>query len=135
MGVPPFVLIKKPAANIFGTFCLVNWLLFPERALDYRRDVMVLSPLPVRGWTMFLAKVAAVGTVALAATSTAWVMHGHSTARTAGDASSAPRSAVVASPVMMGTGAHAGAPSDKIVSTHKAVHAKPSGPTLARACT
>jgi RNA polymerase sigma factor (sigma-70 family) len=76
-------------------------------------------------------KVAAVGTVALAATSTAWVMHGHSTARTAGDASSAPRSAVVASPVMMGTGAHAGAPSDKIVSTHKAVHAKPSGPTPA----
>src|ERR1700733_2844119 len=74
-------------------------------------------------------KVAAVGTGALAATSTAWVMHGHSTARTAGDASSAPRSSVVASPVMMGTGAHAGAPSDKIVSTHKAVHAKPSGPT------
>ncbi|MGH3297421.1 MAG: sigma-70 family RNA polymerase sigma factor, partial [Trebonia sp.] len=76
-------------------------------------------------------KVAAVGTVALAATSTAWVMHGHSTARTAADASSAPSSAVVASPVTMGTGAHAGAPSDKIVSTHKALHAKPSGATSA----
>jgi RNA polymerase sigma factor (sigma-70 family) len=78
-------------------------------------------------------KVAAVGTVALAATSTAWVMHGHSTARTVGDASSAPRSAVVAAPVTMSTGAHAGAPSDKIVSTHKAAHAKPSGPTPATA--
>jgi RNA polymerase sigma factor (sigma-70 family) len=76
-------------------------------------------------------KVAAVGTVALAATSTAWVMHGHSTARTVGDASSAPRSAVVASPVTVGTGAHAGAPSDKIASTHKALHAKPSGTTPA----
>jgi RNA polymerase sigma factor (sigma-70 family) len=76
-------------------------------------------------------KVAAVGTVALAATSTAWVMHGHSTALTAGDAASAPHSAVVASPVMVSTGAHAGAPSDKIVSSHKAAHAKPSGTTSA----
>jgi hypothetical protein len=76
-------------------------------------------------------KVAAFGTVALAATSAAWVMHGHSTVPTTGDAASAPRSAVVASPVTGSTGAHAGAPSDKIVSTHKAAHAKPSGTTPA----
>jgi RNA polymerase sigma factor (sigma-70 family) len=76
-------------------------------------------------------KVAAFGTVALAATSAAWVMHGHSTVPTTGDAASAPRSAVVASPVTGSAGAHAGAPSDKIVSTHKAAHAKPSGTTPA----
>ena len=88
---------------------------FPRQVAD--RDGLARAPF----------KVAAVGTVALAATSTAWVMHGHGTARTAGDAASALRSAVVASPVMVGTGAHAGAPSDKIVSTHKPGHAKPSG--------
>ena len=76
-------------------------------------------------------KVAAVGTVALAATSTAWVMQGHGTARTAGNAASALRSAAVASPFIVSTGAHAGAPSDKIVSTHKPGHAKPSGTTPA----
>jgi RNA polymerase sigma factor (sigma-70 family) len=76
-------------------------------------------------------KMAAVGTVALAVTSTAWVMHAHSTARTTGDAASAPRSGVVTSPVMVSTGAHAGAPSDKVVSTHQAAHAKPSGTTPA----
>jgi RNA polymerase sigma factor (sigma-70 family) len=92
---------------------------FPRQVAD--RDGLARAPF----------KVAAVGTVALAATSTAWVMHGHGTARTAGDAASALRSAVVASPVMVGTGAHAGAPSDKIVSTHKPGHAKPSGTTSA----
>jgi RNA polymerase sigma factor (sigma-70 family) len=92
---------------------------FPRQAAD--RDGLARAPF----------KVAAVGTVALAATSTAWVMHGHGTARTAGDAASALRSAVVASPVMVSTGAHAGAPSDKIVSTHKPSHAKPSGTTPA----
>lgn len=75
-------------------------------------------------------KVAAVGTVALAATSTAWVMHGHTTAQTTRDAAG-PRSAAVATPSSVGTGAHAGAPSDKIVSTHKPAHAKPSAATQA----
>ncbi|HUN37116.1 MAG TPA: sigma-70 family RNA polymerase sigma factor [Trebonia sp.] len=74
-------------------------------------------------------KVAAVGTVALAATSTAWVMHGHGTAPTAGDAASGLSSSAVASPAIGSTGAHAGAPSDKIVSNHKPSHAKPSGTT------
>jgi RNA polymerase sigma factor (sigma-70 family) len=74
-------------------------------------------------------KVAAVGTVALAATSTAWVMHGHAVAQTAGNTASAPRSSVAASPVVASSGAHVGAPSDKIVSTHKPAHAKPSGTT------
>lgn len=92
---------------------------FPRQVAD--RDGLTRAPF----------KVAAVGTVALAATSTAWVMHGHSTARTAGDAASAPRSAVVASPGTASTGAHAGAPSDKIVSTHKPAHATPSGTTPA----
>jgi len=73
-------------------------------------------------------KVAAVGTVALAATSTAWVMQGHGTARTT-DAASGPSPAGVASPAIGSTGAHAGAPSDKIVSNHKPGHAKPSGTT------
>lgn len=92
---------------------------FPRQVTD--RDGLARAPF----------KVAAVGTVALAATSTAWVVHGHSTARTAGDAASAPRSAVVASPVMVSTGTHAGAPSGKIVSTHKPAHAAPSGTTPA----
>jgi RNA polymerase sigma factor (sigma-70 family) len=92
---------------------------FPRQVAD--RDGLARAPL----------KVAAVGTVALAATSTAWVMQGHGTARTAGDAASAPRSAAVAPPAIVSTGAHAGAPSDKIVSTHKPGHAKPSGTTPA----
>jgi RNA polymerase sigma factor (sigma-70 family) len=92
---------------------------FPRQVAD--RDGLARAPF----------KVAAVGTVALAATSTAWVMQGHGTARTAGDAASAPSSAAVASPVIGSTGAHAGAPSDKIVSTHKPGHAKPSGTTPA----
>jgi RNA polymerase sigma factor (sigma-70 family) len=90
---------------------------FPRQVAD--RDGLARAPF----------KAAAVGAVALAATSTAWVVHGHSTAQTTGDAASAPRSAVVASP--LSTGAHAGTPSDKIVSTHTPAHAKPSGTTPA----
>lgn len=41
-----------------GLFAVLSWdSIFPDR-----RDVMVLAPLPVRGQTMFLAKVAATGT-------------------------------------------------------------------------
>ena len=41
-----------------GLFAVLSWdSLFPDR-----RDVLVLSPLPVRARTIFLAKVAAVGT-------------------------------------------------------------------------
>src|SRR5215472_4637324 len=46
-----------------GLFAVLSWeSLFPDR-----RDVLVLSPLPVRGRTLFLAKVAAVAS-ALSAT-------------------------------------------------------------------
>jgi hypothetical protein len=92
---------------------------FPRPVAD--RDLLARGPF----------KAAAVGAVALAATSTAWVVHGQSTARTAGDAASAPRQAVVASPVKASTGAHAGAPSDKVVVTHKPAHAKPAATTPA----
>ena len=92
---------------------------FPRQVAD--RDGLARAPF----------KVAAVGTVALAATSTAWVMHGHSAARTAGDVASAPRSAVAAPTVTVSTGAHAGSPSDKMSSTHKPAHAKPSSTTPA----
>src|SRR5512135_687020 len=41
-----------------GVFAVLSW----ESTFPDRRDVMVLGPLPVRGRTLFLAKVAAVGT-------------------------------------------------------------------------
>ena len=43
---------------VVGLFAVLSWeSMFPDR-----RDVLVLSPLPVRGRTLFLAKVAAVAT-------------------------------------------------------------------------
>ena len=43
---------------VVGLFAVLSWdSTFPDR-----RDAMVLGPLPVRARTMFLAKVAAVGT-------------------------------------------------------------------------
>jgi hypothetical protein len=43
---------------VVGLFAVLSWdATFPDR-----RDVLVLAPLPVRARTMFLAKVAAVGT-------------------------------------------------------------------------
>ncbi len=41
-----------------GVFAVLSW----ESTFPDRRDVLVLGPLPVRGRTLFLAKVAAVGT-------------------------------------------------------------------------
>ena len=43
---------------VVGLFALLSW----DATYPDRRDVLVLSPLPVRAGTMFLAKVAAVGT-------------------------------------------------------------------------
>ncbi|HWC99186.1 MAG TPA: serine hydrolase [Candidatus Sulfopaludibacter sp.] len=43
---------------VIGLFAVLSW----DSTFPNRRDVMVLSPLPVRGRTMFLAKVAAVAT-------------------------------------------------------------------------
>jgi len=42
---------------VVGLFAVLSW----ESTFPDRRDVLVLAPLPVRGGTMFLAKVAAVG--------------------------------------------------------------------------
>ena len=42
---------------VVGLFAVLSW----ESTFPDRRDVLVLSPLPVRARTLFLAKVAAVG--------------------------------------------------------------------------
>lgn len=78
-------------------------------------------------------KVAAVGAVAVAATATGWATHGHFFAARP-DASTSNASSGVApvtpqtraaATAAAGKGAHAGKPSTKTVSHHKAAHAKP----------
>jgi RNA polymerase sigma factor (sigma-70 family) len=97
---------------------------FPKQLAVGRDGIIGRAPL----------KVAAVGTVAVAATATGWATHGHSTTRTDASTGSSPAVAAVApdansvAPVAS-TGAHAGAPSHKTSSGYKAAHAKPSHAT------
>lgn len=78
------------------------------------------------------AKVAAVGVVAVAATAAGWATHSHFTARPDASTSHASRGVAPVSPqtraaatASASKGAHAGKPSTKTVSHHKAAHAKP----------
>jgi RNA polymerase sigma factor (sigma-70 family) len=129
-GPAPVGLWEQVYRMTFKEDPVARWNKILGRRISFGPDGFPRQVANREGFARAPFKVAAVGTVALAATSTAWVMHAHSTARITGDAASAPRSGVVTSPVMS-TGAHAGAPSDKVVSTHKAAHAKPSGTTPA----
>ncbi|HEX6450175.1 MAG TPA: sigma-70 family RNA polymerase sigma factor [Trebonia sp.] len=92
---------------------------FPKQVAAGRDGIMGRTPL----------KVAAVGTVAVAATATGWATHGHSAPRSDASTGSMPAVAVApdASSVApaASTGAHAGAPSHKTSSGYKAAHAKP----------
>jgi RNA polymerase sigma factor (sigma-70 family) len=94
---------------------------FP-RQLAAGRDGLGKAPL----------KVAAVGTVAVAATATGWATHGHFTARPdASTSSSSHGISAVAPDAASATpaasqGSHAGAPSTKTSTSHKPAHAKPS---------
>jgi RNA polymerase sigma factor (sigma-70 family) len=126
-GPAPVGLWEQVYRMTFKEDPVARWNKILGRRISFGPDGFPRQVANREGFARAPFKVAAVGTVALAATSTAWVMHAHSTALTTGDAASAQRSGVVTSPVMMSTGAHAGAPSDKVVSTHKAAHAKPSG--------
>lgn len=95
---------------------------FPK-PLAAGRDVLGRTPI----------KVAAVGTVAVAATATGWATHGHFTARP--DASTGPATGGIsavspdgpAASQAAGKGAHAGTPSAKTSFDHKPAHAKLAG--------
>jgi RNA polymerase sigma factor (sigma-70 family) len=130
VGPAPVGLWEQVYRMTFKEDPVARWNKILGRRISFGPDGFPRQAASRDGFARAPFKVAAVGTVALAATSTAWVMHGHTTARTTGDAASGPHSAVVSSPLTASTGAHAGAPSDKIVSTHKAAHAKP--PAIAK---
>src|SRR5579885_2068463 len=50
--------VSPPSMLVVGLFAVMSWdSMFPDR-----RDVLVLSPLPVRAWTLFAAKAAAIAT-------------------------------------------------------------------------
>jgi RNA polymerase sigma factor (sigma-70 family) len=97
---------------------------FPKQLAAGRDGIIGRAPL----------KVAAVGTVAVAATATGWAAHGHSITRDDASTGSSPTVTAVApdansvAPVAS-KGAHAGAPSHKTSSGYKAAHAKPSQAT------
>ncbi len=56
-GVAAFLLINTTIL-VVGLFAVLSW----DSTFPNRRDVLVLAPLPVRGRTIFLAKIAAVAT-------------------------------------------------------------------------
>lgn len=94
---------------------------FPRQLAAGRDGIIGRAPL----------KVAAVGTVAVAATATGWATHGFSAVRNDTSTGSQPTVAAVSpdaksvTPVVS-KGAHAGTPSHKTSSSYKAAHAKPS---------